>query len=262
MGIGDLPHATFSTDSKRGSSEGGTGLLLPRQNPCYRPLNTFSCLGIPASMRLRLFFLPLILFAAGCPPGVVTDRPPDPGTMRLFSVEPLPAAGTGIPNLLPNGRFIEWYAGSPVLRGFDLPADTSISVVLRRSVRMGVGGQAAEQIWYRTDGDLPPQGLFRSTLRGIKPETAYQFEVTAIPMDDLAAQACIGVWGLGQGSVTELGRPLVRLGGVPGTRVTRTGQFKTHADPLLILGAYLDRPPSKECRVIWLEWRLSESASD
>jgi hypothetical protein len=199
-----------------------------------------------------------LIALCGCDPSVEADGAPPPGTMQVRAVHPLAPPWTRRPNLLPNGSFLDWYAGSPVLRGFDFPGDPQVSVVDRQSIRAGLGGQAARQTWYRPDADLPPQGLFRSTMRGLKPDTVYQFEVTALPLDEIAAQACIGVWGLGQGGASEIARPLLRLDGVVGARITRSAQFSTRQDPLLLVGAYLDREPNGNASVLWVEWRLTE----
>lgn len=99
-----------------------------------------------------------------------------PGEMRVLLVEPL-GAGSTISNLIPNGDFSFWWAGSPAPEGFVAPDGRQGRVERLQDVTPG--SFTARQSWRQSDKDATLAQLFRVSVTGLRPATTYRLVIDA-----------------------------------------------------------------------------------
>lgn len=218
-------------------------------------------LGHRAGCILLAVFAMTAFAACGNRSANEEDYPP-PGHMRLLSVEAANSLYSS-KNLVANGNFSIWYAGSPAPDSFFMPKDTKVSRLRRLESRGGSGAFSADQWWYAADTDKPYVELLHTIVPNIQPDRVYELSIHALSYYHTTASISLI-------ALDENGQPagawenIITL--TPGNPREQTHKQKirtSHRGSLLIAShgnektKYIDKT-----RICWLEWSLVEAPAE
>lgn len=203
-----------------------------------------------------------VIAAAGCgsgPGSRNTGAYPKPGETQVISVDPVRASGAAGDNLIRNGNFNEWWAGTPIPSGFSAPADGAGSSITRiKSVRTG-GVNAVEQTWTAWETSLAPENLFRTLVTNLSKDTVYELSVTGVAL----SPSSVSISVLDPVSETKFpGGCLSLLEIEPREKELQelTGFFQPAKDGDVLICAHANDETRPDTRVQWVEWKLSPSS--
>lgn len=184
---------------------------------------------------------------------------PPPGQMHMVMMESA-AQLYSTDNLITNGDFSLWDGEGLIPEGFSVPKDRTISYIIQRDDRGGPGKHSVDQYWHKSDVGTPPHELFHTVVADVQPGGVYELNVHARTYDDTTANISVFVLDSNGAPVTAY---LNAITVAPGRDEFRKHSCLLKADSLgtwLIASHTNDNTPYRG-RIIWLEWRLTESST-
>jgi len=198
-----------------------------------------------------------IVFVTGCGSDSQNVDLPDPGTLELVAVEVLDTASPiDGRNLIPNARFDDWYAGSPVPTGFARPIEDRSTV--QRAVDPAGAGYIARQSWHGPDNPDALETLFR--VRADKPSTSGPLRLAVATTHETKGVAVFSLWQERRDQpILHDPSALWLMPGAEGVKhYSRT--LPSPPDQAQILAVYAptdDRAPT----IVWHDWYLGPAGS-